>query len=159
MPKSPTSARSPSVMKIFAGLMSRWTMPTSCAASRPRETSAASRKPSVSENGPADARRSPIVPPGTNLEQKVKRAIVVLEQVVDGDEVGMVADARARLGLTNEAVLELAEVGGIPVGERSLEGLDGDGALQALVERPHNTAKCPLTDHMLDAISVQEQFR
>ena len=107
-PKSRILAWPRSVTKMFAGLMSRWTMPLACAASSASAISMPSK-----EDSPVSSGRSGDQVLQRRAFQKLhrdERLAVLLADVVNGADVGMV-QGRGGLRLTLEAVQGLRILG------------------------------------------------
>ena len=148
-PKSRIFAWPRLVTNRFAGLMSRWTMPAACAASSASAISIAERQQQIDlERAPGDAmlQRRPV----EELHDE-ERAAVLLADVVDGADVGVVQRRRGpRLAAESGQGLGI-------VGEVWRQELQRDEALQprilGFVDHAH-----PAAAQLLDDAVVRERL-
>ena len=160
-PKSRILAWPRLVTKMLAGLMSRWTMPSACAASSASAISMASgRMVSVSSGRARDAMLQ------RHAVQKLhgdEGLAVLLADVVDGADVGMIQRGSGP-GFAAEAVQGLRVAGDL-VGQE----LEGDEAMQprvlGLVDHTHTAAaelfhdavvRDGLVDHVPDGVATDD---
>ena len=146
MPKSPTWARPSAARKMFAGLISRWTMPCAWAACSPRALSAVSRKHRRGAAARADTFGEGAA--GDELLDEIAGALRVAHQIIDGDEVGVAADAGSGIGLAGEAFFEHPQMC-LVSDVTAFQSFDRNASLEAGVEGADNDAESPRTKRSL----------
>ena len=144
------------LMKMFAGLMSRWTMPAWCAWARPASTCTMIADLALEGHGRRRAHRLLEVHALQELHRDEGRAVGVVPEVEDVHHVG-VGHPRDGLGLALEALLQLGVVG--DAGDHHLEGdvalEDGvvgevDDAHRALAQRLDDVVLADAARKLLD---------
>ena len=146
-PKSRILACPRLVTKMFAGLMSRWTMPSACAASSASAISMASDRIRFHLHRPA---RDPVLQ--RQAIQKLhgdERLAVVLADLVNRADVGMV-QRRGRLRFAPEALQRLRVLGHI-IGQELQSDKAAELCVLGLVDHAH-----PAATELLDDAVVRD---
>ena len=144
-PKSRILAWPRLVMKIFAGLMSRWTMPPAWAASRASAISMPSAECHLQfQRTPGD----PVLERhAVQVLHDQEGAAVVLADVVDGADVGMIQGGGC-LGLAAEALQSLMILGEV-VGEKFESDEAAEAGVLGFVDDAHSAAAKLLDDSVM----------
>src|SRR3990170_3640042 len=152
MPKSVILTVPSAAISTFAGLMSRWTMPAACAATRADATCAPIRAASCG---------GVVAPSGQQGREALRRHVlhdqprvaVVLGDVVDGDRV-LVREPRRDPTLPHTSSPRLL---GLGLREARLQQqlLHGDRAVQALVVRLPDDAHGTAADAITQAVATR----
>ncbi len=143
----PETGGAPSVSQTLAGLMSRWTMPRAWACSSAWAISSAMRTASATGSRWSSAPCEEVVDrsAGHVLAHDVGPAVIVAD-VEDGDDVGVVAEAAHGLGFPADAL----EAGGVEI--LGLDGGQGHLPVEGLVVCQVDALAPPFTEKSADLV-------